>query len=73
MAIVANLDGGKVSGADRFVDKPLTTYNRENAGTPNGSLTPEFVGEVVLDTTNARLWQAQDLSNNSWVDVLRAV
>ena len=49
------------------LDKALTKYNRENAGNPNGSLTPQFSGEIVLDTTYQVLWQAQDTSNNSWV------
>lgn len=62
MAIVQDL-----GNPEQAPDKPLTTYNRENAGEPNGSLTPEFSGEIVLDTTNNCLWKAMDLTNDSWV------
>lgn len=66
MATVANLDGGRVSGADRFVDSPLTKFNRENAGNPNGALTPQFVGEIIFDTTNDLRWRAADATNSNW-------
>ncbi|MCI0557525.1 MAG: hypothetical protein MN733_03440 [Nitrososphaera sp.] len=49
------------------LDKPLTKHNRTNAGDPNGSLTPQYSGEIVLDTTNKKLWQAQTLLNTDWV------
>lgn len=49
------------------IDDPHHTYNRQNAGDPNASLTPEFTGEIVLDTTNKKLWIARDLTNDSWV------
>lgn len=61
MAIVVN----KADGA--FVDRPYGTYNRSNAGEPNGSLTPQYAGEIVLDTTNNALWKAMGTANNSWV------
>lgn len=62
MAIVPNLaePGGPI-------DLKYSSYSRESAGTPNASLTPAFTGEIVLDTTNAVLWQAKDLTNDSWV------
>lgn len=53
-----------------FSNAPDATYcgpNRNNAGEPNGSLTPAFSGEIVLDTTGNCLWKAMTLSNTSWV------
>lgn len=67
MAIVADRAGVGT------LDKPLTKHNRENAGNPNGVLTPQYSGEIILDTTNAVLYQAQDLSNDSWVQGVRVV
>lgn len=69
MAIVVNLanDGGVIPNYSAAVDRKYETPNRENAGEPNGSLTPQYVGEIVLDTTNNALWYATDLSNDSWV------
>jgi hypothetical protein len=61
MPTVRNL--GDPTGA---VDKPLTSANRSNAGNPNGSLTPQFSGEIIHDTTNQVLWQAQGLTNALW-------
>jgi len=63
MATVPDLSGNSP------LDKTLVKYNREVAGNPNetGPLTPEFSGEIVHDTTNDMLWQAQDTSSNSWV------
>jgi hypothetical protein len=40
--------------------------NRTSAGEPNGTLTPQFAGEIVLDTTNNCLWKAISLSISSW-------
>lgn len=50
-----------------FLDKTLDNYNRSNAGEPNSSLTPQFVGEIVLDTTNNALWRAVNLTTTGWV------
>lgn len=61
MARVADLSGNNPT------DKSYNMYNRENAGEPNGSLTPQYAGEIVLDTTNNQLWYAMDLTNDSWV------
>jgi hypothetical protein len=62
MAIVANLadPGGQV-------DKSYENYNRTNAGEPNASVTPEFAGEIILDTTNNVLWKALGVGNDTWV------
>lgn len=63
MAIVRNL----ADGYGGVVDKSFTSPNRSNTGEPNGALTPEFAGEIVLDTTNNRLWKAMNLSATSWI------
>lgn len=49
------------------LDNPWCSQNRTNAGDPNGSLTPSYVGELVLDTTNKKMWQAQTSANTGWV------
>jgi polygalacturonase len=40
---------------------------RTNAGSPSGSLTPYFVGEEVLDTTNTIWYKATGTGNTDWV------
>jgi len=67
MAIVADLSGIAT------LDKPLTTENRSNAGTPLASVTPQFAGEIILDTTNGKLYQAQTLLNSGWGEGVRVV
>lgn len=61
MAMVPNLAGTTP------LDKPFDHYNRTNAGSPAGSVTPEFAGERVLDTTNSKLYQALGVASNTWV------
>lgn len=39
---------------------------RTNAGTPVGSLTPQFVGESVYDTSSAKWWKAFGTGQNNW-------
>lgn len=69
MAIVANLrDGGSVA-----VDRRYTTPNRSNAGDPNGSVTPGYQGEIILDTTTKKLWKAQTLLNTGWTEFISQV
>lgn len=65
MPIVADLSGN--SGQSGPQDKPFATYNRTSAAAPDGVLTPQFSGEIVLDTTNAVLWKAMGTANNTWV------
>jgi len=40
---------------------------RSNAGTPVSVLTPTFVGEEVLDSTNSKWYKAISLVNTGWV------
>jgi hypothetical protein len=62
MAIVVNR-----ATPDVAADKSFCTHNRVNAGEPNASLTPEYAGEIVLDTTNNCYWKAMGITNVSWV------
>ena len=40
--------------------------NRTSDGSPSGVLTPMFVGEDVLDTTNSKWYKAVGLANTNW-------
>lgn len=62
MAIVTNL-----ARPAEAVDRSYVHYSRTNAGEPNGSLTPAFAGEIVLDTTNNAVWKALGTGNTTWV------
>lgn len=62
MAIVRDL-----SGNNDVLDRKYNSYNRTNAGEPNTALTPEYLGEIVLDTTNNALWKAMGPANNNWI------
>jgi hypothetical protein len=61
MAIVADRSGINPT------DKSYCLHNRTNAGEPNGSLTPQYGGEIVLDTTNNCYWKAMGITTTSWV------
>lgn len=61
MAIVADRSGNNPT------DKSYNTHNRINAGEPNGTLTPQYAGEIVLDTANNALWKSVSMANNSWI------
>lgn len=50
-------------------DQNWNSWNRTNAGEPNGTLTPEFVGELAKDTTNNVLWKAIGPGINDWVQM----
>lgn len=73
MAIVKNLASNEVPGGTvgMAVDYSYVDPNREYAGDPNGNVTPYFAGDVVHDTTNKKFWQAQDLTNDSWIEAAR--
>jgi len=62
MAIVADLSGNAGT-----LDYSLVKPNRQNAGNPNGSVTPLFSGEIIYDGTNDDTWQALDKTNAMWV------
>jgi hypothetical protein len=69
MTIVPDLaDGGAY-----VPDKSFCTPNRVNAGEPNGTITPQFNGEIIEDTTNNCLWKAvyplTGVANTCWVAI----
>lgn len=68
MAIIPNKDGAGIGagGGQTTTDKPFTSPNRKNAGSPLGALTPMYSGEIVLDTTTGDLWYATDTTNSGW-------
>lgn len=47
----------------------LSTPNRSNAGSPVSALTPQFPGELVVDTTNRLLWRACGTTTTDWMPV----
>jgi hypothetical protein len=53
--------------ADGFKDQPFCSPNRNVTQEPNGVTTPQFAGEIVLDTSGNCLWKAVTTANNSWV------
>ncbi len=61
MAVVA-----EKSGFTR-VDKKYSHPNRNNAGSPIGSLVPLYPNELVFDTTNLRYFKAIGSTNNDWL------
>lgn len=48
-------------------DRPYCTYSRTTTLEPNAVLTPQFAGEIVLDTGDNCLWQAKGIANTTWV------
>ena len=62
MAIVKN----RAADPDVSVDRNYCTHSRAMAGSPNASLTPAFVGEIVWDTTNKVRWKSVALANTDW-------
>jgi hypothetical protein len=67
MATVRNRDDGGIKGIPSGVDRNYSEANRNNAGTPVGSVTPQYTGEIVLDTTNRVLWIATGPANTDWM------
>jgi len=73
MAIVPDKSGnGSGSLMPNGVDQRFCTPSRTNAGDPNsvGPLTPAFLGERVWDSTNHKMWEAQQLTTAGWQEVL---
>lgn len=53
------------------IDKKYATHNRTNAGNPIGSLTPLYINELVLDTTNLRYFRATGNTSNDWTYLVK--
>lgn len=64
MATVIDTSGNSPIGND--TDNPLTKQNTLNAGDPVGAVTPNFVGEILHDTTNNVMYRAVGTTNNDW-------
>lgn len=54
MAETVDLSGNSPIGS---ADNKLAHPNRSNAGSPAGSVTVAYPGELLLDTTNNILWR----------------
>lgn len=48
------------------VDKKFAEPNRKNSGTPIGTLTPLYKGEMVIDSTTGTIYYALGLTNSDW-------
>lgn len=48
-------------------DVPWCTPNRSGGADPNGSVTPQYIGELYLDTGTKKIWQATTAANTGWV------
>jgi hypothetical protein len=68
MAIVVELSGNGPVGLT--TEWTLAGINRTNAGTPVSALTPEFQGERVYDTSNAKTYVAFGTAITQWREIL---
>lgn len=75
MPIVPDLAGvGTFRQDGRGTDVKLASPNRKNAGTPYGVLTPQYSGEMVLDTVNQQLYVGgAPTDNTAWTPVFYGV
>lgn len=68
MATVVDKSGNSpANGTDQKLEHP----NRTNSGSPQGSLAPQYAGEIVHDTTNNDIYRAYGLSNSDWERIRR--
>ena len=67
MAIVADKSGNNPFPLDNRLTSPSATL----AASPVSSRTPTFVGEIVVDSTNGKTWQAYGTGNTEWEVVYR--
>jgi len=68
MAIVVELSGNGPVGLT--TEWTLAGINRTNAGTPVSALIPEFQGERVYDTTNAKTYVAFGTAITQWREIV---
>jgi len=68
MAIVADRSGNSQFGL--IPDRAYCTHIRTVAGTPNAVLVPNFVGEIVWDTTGKLRWRSVGMTNADWVSTV---
>ena len=69
MAIVADLSGNFPVDNLTGSDTRLSSVNRRNAGSPSGTLTPRYAGEIVMDTTGSQLFMGTGTTNTDWTPV----
>jgi hypothetical protein len=69
MAIVPDLSGNFPVALPTGIDTRTSSVNRRNAGTPSGTLTPLFAGEIVQDTTANQLFMGTGTTNVDWTPV----
>ena len=62
MAIVRDKSGNDITDIGSY-----ETHTRSNAGSPNGAVTPKFVGEVVYDSTNHLRYKAIGATSADWI------
>ncbi len=65
MATVIEASGNAPVGVVGAENK-LTSISIFNAGDPTGSVTPNFVGELLFDTTNEITYRATGITNATW-------
>lgn len=41
----------------------------ENAGDPTNAITPDFVGQICVDTTNAHIYGAKAATSADWIQL----
>lgn len=77
--------GDQVSGVTVTVEPRVTTVSltfgpvtfgtsystQEGSGSPVGSVTPEFKGQIYFDTLNQQLYVSSGLDNTNWIEVVR--
>lgn len=71
MAIIVNKDNSGIiaNGATANIDRPYSSPNRKQAGTPLATTTPLYSGEIIQDTTAGTLWYALGLTSADWISV----
>lgn len=73
MAIVSDLSGNGHLALIGGVDQRLSSPNRRNAGTPVGSLVPQYSGELVLDTIGNQIFMGNGSTNADWLPVFVSI
>ena len=65
MAFVKDLSGNNPVSAGH-TDSELGSVSRNLAATPIGATTPNFSGEIVVDTTNEQAYRATGTTSADW-------
>ena len=55
---------------DKFYREMAKRFSyHENAGSPSGSITPRWIGDLCLDTTNDDWYKAYGSTNTDWKSI----